>query len=41
MKLRTIIESFDTVKKVYDSLKDFNRKWDLVPAFNELKEKNV
>ena len=38
MKLQTIIIAFNAATEVYDSIKTFKRKWELAPAYRELKE---
>ncbi len=38
MTVRKLIENFRTITKVYDSIEKFQRKLDLVPAYNEMKE---
>lgn len=38
MKLKTIIIAFNGITAVYDSIEEFNRKWELKDAYKELKE---
>jgi len=38
MKLKQLNEQYETVKKVYDAIEDFQRKVDLRHGFKELKE---
>jgi len=37
MKLKTIILAFTGITQVFDSIKDFSRKWELIGPYNELK----
>jgi hypothetical protein len=38
MKLRTIILAFNGVTQVYDSIQEFQRKWELKDAYKELRD---
>ena len=38
MKIRTIINAFQPLSAVFDSIEGLQRKWSLIPAFKELKE---
>ena len=38
MKLKAIILGFNGITQVYDSIEEFNRKWELLPAYKELRE---
>lgn len=38
MQLREILTAFKGLTSVYDSIESFKRKWELVPAYREIKE---
>lgn len=38
MKLKEVVDAFEGLTIVYDSISNFSRKWDLVPAYKEVKE---
>lgn len=38
MKLKVIAGNFQTLTQVFDSIEKFERSWELIPAYKELKE---
>ena len=38
MKVREVVNAFKGLTEVYSSVDNFQRKWDLVPAYKEIKE---